>query len=107
MNFPRFDGTNPRAWIINCNNYFKIVKNVAEDQKVAMVSMYFEGSAALSFHSFSDEHLNVSWSEFVEVLSACFEELKTAQIVGFNKLQLTGSGIMWILWRKLKSRGVV
>lgn len=34
VDFPRFDGTNPRAWVINCNNYFKIIKNVAEDQMV-------------------------------------------------------------------------
>lgn len=68
VDFPRFDGTNPRAWVINCNNYFKIIKNVAEDQMVAMATMYFEGRAALWYHSFYVDHDDVSWPQFVEIL---------------------------------------
>lgn len=81
VDFPIFDGTNPRAWIVKCNTYFKIVKNVDEDQKVSIASMYFEGKAALWYHSVAAENHDVTWTQFVEMLSSRFEELKKAQIV--------------------------
>lgn len=36
--FPRFDGTQPRAWVLSCNGYFKLVPNVQEHQKVTMAA---------------------------------------------------------------------
>lgn len=62
-----------------------------------MASMYFEGRAVLWYNSFSADHDDVSCPQFVEVLSARFEKLKTSQIVDdFNKLKLTGSYIEFV-----------
>lgn len=92
MDFPRFDGTSPRAWIVKCNTYFKTGQNILKDQKDPFASMYLEGRATQWYNSFSAQEHEVTWSQFVEILSARFEELKEAQIVDdFNKLRLTGN----------------
>lgn len=47
VGFPKFDGTQPRAWIFKCNTYFKIMQIVAEDRKINLASMHFQGRASL------------------------------------------------------------
>lgn len=90
MDFPIFNGIGPRTWILKCNTYFKIVKNALEDEKVSLASIYFEGKAVLWYHYFSSDNHDATWSQFVEMLSTRFEELKKSQIVDdFNKLKLT------------------
>ncbi|KAG8370608.1 hypothetical protein BUALT_Bualt13G0001100 [Buddleja alternifolia] len=37
LEFPRFDGDNPRAWIRKCNRYFQILSMIAEEHKHAML----------------------------------------------------------------------
>ncbi|KAK6150060.1 hypothetical protein DH2020_017585 [Rehmannia glutinosa] len=92
IEFPRFDGSNPRAWILKCNGYFKLIPNIPDAHKVTLASMHFEGRAALWFQNFSMKQTNLTWSQFLDVVSARFEELKEAKIIAeFNKLKQTGS----------------
>ncbi|CAA0825197.1 Unknown protein, partial [Striga hermonthica] len=92
IEFPRFDGSNPMAWILKCNGYFKFVPNVSETQKVTLASMHLEGKAALWFQNLSAKQLELNWGQFVEIVSARFEELKEVKIIAeFNKLRHTGS----------------
>lgn len=106
VDFPRFDGSNPRTWIIRCNGYFKMHPNISEDQKIVWASMHFEGRAATWFHSFSIEEHKIDWGQFVEILSARFEELRESQIVeDFNKLRMAET--IWSMWNVLRSCGTV
>ncbi|CAA0822266.1 Unknown protein, partial [Striga hermonthica] len=92
IEFPRFDGSNPRAWILKCSGYFKLVPNISKTQKVILASMHLEGKAALWFQNLSAKQPELNWSQFVEIVSARFEELKEVKIIAkFNKLRHTGS----------------
>ncbi|KAK6118018.1 hypothetical protein DH2020_048243 [Rehmannia glutinosa] len=92
VDFPRFDGTHPRSWILKCNGYFKLIGNIPDTQKVTLASMHFEGKAAQLYQNFITKQGDLSWHQFVEIVSARFEELKEAMIIAeFNKLIQTGS----------------
>lgn len=41
---PRFDGTNPMAWIFKINQFFNF-HNTLEDQRIAIASFYMDGIA--------------------------------------------------------------
>ncbi|KAK6150337.1 hypothetical protein DH2020_015269 [Rehmannia glutinosa] len=92
IDFPRFDGSQPRSWILKCNGYFKLIPNIPDNQKVTLASMHFEGRAAHWYQNFNTKQVNLTWAQFVEIVSSRFEELKEAKIIGeFNKLKHTGS----------------
>ncbi|KAK6127369.1 hypothetical protein DH2020_038880 [Rehmannia glutinosa] len=92
VDFPRFDGSFPRSWILKCNGYFKLVPNIPDAQKVILASMHFDGKAAQWFQNFSIKQPELSWQQFIEIISARFEELKEAKIIAeFNKLKHIGS----------------
>ena len=38
LNFPKFDGANPRTWIKKCCKYFTLCK-ILEDQRVDLASL--------------------------------------------------------------------
>ncbi|KAK6136072.1 hypothetical protein DH2020_030177 [Rehmannia glutinosa] len=92
LDFPRFDGNHPRSWILKCNGYFKLIPNIPDTQKVTLASMHFEGKAAQWYQTFITKQGEITWGQFVETVSARFEELKEAKIIAeFNKLRQTGS----------------
>lgn len=92
IDFPRFDGTNPRAWILKCQGYFNLIPNVPDHQRVVLASMHFEGRAAHWYQNISLKQVDFSWSQFLELISARFEDLRETKIIAeFNKLRLTGS----------------
>ncbi|KAK6132617.1 hypothetical protein DH2020_033647 [Rehmannia glutinosa] len=92
IDFPRFDGNNPRSWILKCNGYFKLIPNIPDVQKVTLASMHFEGKAASWFQNYSQKFIGHTWNQFLEVVTTRFEELKESKIiVEFNKLKKSGS----------------
>lgn len=91
LDFPRFDGTHPRAWMLKCQGYFKLIPNIPDDQKVTLASMHFEGRAAQWFQNLSPTQTEITWKQFMEVVFARFEELKETKIIyEFNKLKHIG-----------------
>lgn len=47
VEFPRFDGTNPRIWMIKCASYFKLMPSVPDAQRVHLAALHFDGKALL------------------------------------------------------------
>ncbi|KAH6771725.1 hypothetical protein C2S51_010129 [Perilla frutescens var. frutescens] len=92
IEIPKFNRSNPRAWILRCSEYFKLMNNIPDNEKITLASKNFEGKAALWYHNFSSKNLLVDWKQFVEVISARFEDLKEARVFAeFNKLKHIGS----------------
>ncbi|XP_074297855.1 uncharacterized protein LOC141628647 [Silene latifolia] len=90
VEFPVFDGSNPRIWVKKCKKYFELCK-VADDQKLNLASLYMVGKAESWVHSYMNMRLNVDWDEFVLDLCARFKENLGSNVVKeFNKLQQTG-----------------
>ncbi|KAG8369142.1 hypothetical protein BUALT_Bualt15G0120600 [Buddleja alternifolia] len=55
IEFPRFEGDNPRNWITKCNRYFQIISTIPEEQKVALASVHMGERAELWYQSFMIE----------------------------------------------------
>ncbi|KAK6150015.1 hypothetical protein DH2020_017540 [Rehmannia glutinosa] len=97
IDFARFDGSNPRSWILKCNGYFKLIPNIPDAQKVTLASMHFDGKAASRFQNYSSKCAGQSWNQFLEIVSAGFEELKEIKIIAeFNKLKQPGSYVEYV-----------
>ncbi|KAH9605981.1 hypothetical protein KSS87_012166 [Heliosperma pusillum] len=91
LEFPVFDGSNPRIWVKKCKRYFELCK-LAENQKVSMTSLYMVGKAESLVHSYMTIRPNVEWDDFVMDLCARFKENLGSNVVEeFNKLQQKGS----------------
>ncbi|KAK6136529.1 hypothetical protein DH2020_029725 [Rehmannia glutinosa] len=92
LDFPRFDGTYPRSWILKCEGYFRLIPNIPDSQKVILASMHFEGRVAQWYQNFAMKQGELTWHQFLEVIAARFEELKESKVIAeFNKLKQTGS----------------
>lgn len=92
LDFPRFDGSNPRTWLLKCQNYFKIARDIPEQDRVTMAGLHFEGKAAQWFGYMCQNYSEPSWERFVELVSARFEELKEGKVMAeFHKLSVTSS----------------
>ncbi|KAH6808284.1 hypothetical protein C2S51_029392 [Perilla frutescens var. frutescens] len=75
IDFPKFEGFQPRVWILRCNGYFKMMPNIPDEQKIALATINFEGKAALWVQSYNSKHIDITWKQFVEIVSARFEDL--------------------------------
>ena len=64
VEFPLFDGTNPRNWVEKCAKYFNLYK-IPDDQKVNLALMYLQGKAEISFGGHILEKRHVVWDDFI------------------------------------------
>jgi len=51
MQFPTFDGENPKIWIDNCENYFTIY-TIPKRLWVTAASMHLQGNAAMWWQAY-------------------------------------------------------
>lgn len=71
MEFPIFEGENPREWVHKSEKYFYLYQ-VDEHQKVGIAEMYHDGKADTWFQSFKWGKKELSWSELVEEIANFF-----------------------------------
>lgn len=92
VEFPSFDGSAPRKWILKCNGYFQIVPNLSHAQKISLATMNFEGKANVWYHNSSSKCVNITWEQFLGVVSTKFEEIKEENVIEeFTKIRHVGS----------------
>ena len=90
LDFPKFDGNNPRMWIKKCSRYFELCK-IANDQKVDLASLYMIDKAETWITSYLVARKGVEWDDFIIDLVARFRDDGASKVVEqFNKLQQTG-----------------
>jgi len=90
IEFPVFDGSNPRVWIKKCSRYFSLCK-IPEPQRVDLASIHLKGRAEVWFSSYIAVKKNVEWDEFImDVCGRFKEDLGCRVVEDFNKLQQTG-----------------
>ncbi|KAL8096191.1 hypothetical protein AgCh_037225 [Apium graveolens] len=73
LEFPKFDGTNPRLWIKKCCRYFSLCK-ITEDQKVDLASLNMVDKAEYWMSSYLIVRKYVDWSDFVIDVTARFRD---------------------------------
>lgn len=88
VDFPKFDGSSSRQWILRCNGYFQMYPNLSHAQKITMATMSFEDRASLWYQNFSSKCANLTWEQFIDFISNKFEEIKEENVIEeFTKLR--------------------
>uniref|UniRef100_A0A803L5Q0 Ty3 transposon capsid-like protein domain-containing protein n=1 Tax=Chenopodium quinoa TaxID=63459 RepID=A0A803L5Q0_CHEQI len=93
LEFPKFNGVNPRIWVKKCCKYFNLCK-IADDQKVDLASLNMTDKAehwVMNYVSIR-RSVAVDWNDFVVDLYARFRDNSALDVVEqFNRLQQLGS----------------
>ncbi|XP_012842971.1 PREDICTED: uncharacterized protein LOC105963142 [Erythranthe guttata] len=63
LDFPRFNGDNPRGWIRKCQKYFSINRMV-DQERIVWASMHMEGKADHWFADYLEGRDSVDWHIF-------------------------------------------
>ncbi|KAL0449609.1 UNVERIFIED_CONTAM: hypothetical protein Slati_1517300 [Sesamum latifolium] len=97
VDFPRFNGDEPRAWVRKCLRYFQIIYTVPEDQKVHLASIHLDGRAELWFQSLIEGKEVPTWNRFVQAVYEQFDGTDPGVILGeFNKLRQTRTVVEYL-----------
>lgn len=91
VDFPKFDGKDPRSWVSKCEKYFLLHPSLDARAKVICASLYLEAEADIWFRSVEEEHLCLLWPQFVELVCNRFSRVGYENLVGqFTKLMQKG-----------------
>ncbi|KAK2980270.1 hypothetical protein RJ640_016948 [Escallonia rubra] len=91
LNFPRFNGENPRGWVRKCEQYFDFCP-IHEDFMVAYASVHFDEQVEYWYSTYIKPLGTVRWKQFVEDLYARFSNLSRDSVIGeFNQLKQVAS----------------
>ncbi|XP_062198590.1 uncharacterized protein LOC133901296 [Phragmites australis] len=71
MNFPEFDGENPKLWQSRCENYFDMF-GVDPSMWIKVASMHLKGVAARWLQSVERRVRTATWSQFCEMVHMRF-----------------------------------
>ncbi|XP_026378571.1 uncharacterized protein LOC113273010 [Papaver somniferum] len=86
LDFPRFDGDNPRGWIQKCERYFWL-HNIVESHRVDIAAIYLDGKADKWFLNFQVGRNRITWFEFAHGICIIFENPVEENFIGsFNNL---------------------
>ncbi|KAL3504670.1 hypothetical protein ACH5RR_034511 [Cinchona calisaya] len=66
IDFPNFDGMNPREWIRKAERYFQL-HGIEKEQQVAVAELYLQGKADVWFQGFANGRERITWEEFSQI----------------------------------------
>jgi len=72
LDFPKFDGTNPKIWVKRCETYFDIYE-VPDYYRVKLAIMNFTNSAAFWIQSIEMDVKTLSWEDLCQSVVDRFE----------------------------------
>ena len=72
LEFPRFDGTNPKIWIKRCENYFDICATLLEHW-VKLATLHFSGSAVFWMQSIELDLKKLEWESLCKAVIERFQ----------------------------------
>nr|CAD1817770.1 unnamed protein product [Ananas comosus var. bracteatus] len=90
LDFPYFNGDNPRSWVRRCEKYFEIY-GIKEHQRLELATMHMEPKVDTWFHGLVAEKGVVSWETFALDVCKRFDSNGLTDVVEeFNKLTQQG-----------------
>lgn len=91
LDFPKFDGVNPRLWRDQCEKYFEVY-SVQQSMKTRFATLNFTGAAALWLQSVERRGCIVEWQHLWELVFAKFDKDQyQSQLRQLDSLKQTGS----------------
>ncbi|KAL8091683.1 hypothetical protein AgCh_034082 [Apium graveolens] len=89
IEFPRFNGIDPKGWVLKAEQYFDFV-SIEEAKKVKLAVMHFEGKASTWYRYYQTSKVNVHWKTFQNDVILEFENPESRKVQDqFNKLKQT------------------
>ncbi|XP_062187935.1 uncharacterized protein LOC133891241 [Phragmites australis] len=96
LEFPRFDGLNPKIWIRKCETYFDLYE-VPEPLWVRLATMHLDGTAAFWFQSVDIQVAGLNWKDFCHAVCIRFERDHYNQLIRqFFHIKQLGSVVEYI-----------
>ncbi|PWA98195.1 hypothetical protein CTI12_AA000110 [Artemisia annua] len=87
MDFPKFEGSDPRGWVIRSNQYFEF-HPMDEIRKAKYASTYFEGRASRWYQFYHIGREWITWGDFTQDVVRRFTSSEhTNPQAEFNKLR--------------------
>ncbi|WVZ54205.1 LOW QUALITY PROTEIN: hypothetical protein U9M48_005042 [Paspalum notatum var. saurae] len=80
LQFPSFDGDNPKLWTSRCEDYFDLY-HVDPLLWVRVAAMHFTGATARWFMSVESRVRSASWSQFAQLLIERFDRDQQEQLI--------------------------
>ncbi|KAF5468680.1 hypothetical protein F2P56_012817 [Juglans regia] len=71
LDFPRFGGKDPTAWIYRANQYF-LYHQVPHGQRIFIASFHMDNDALVWFQDASESGIFHSWEEFIQAVQVRF-----------------------------------
>ncbi|KAG8371465.1 hypothetical protein BUALT_Bualt13G0090400 [Buddleja alternifolia] len=101
VEFPKFDGMNPRTWVRRCMRYFQIVNTISDEHKVQLAAIHLKGNAELWYQGYMEGKGKLSWQEFVRAIYDRFDvvnpELIMETLTTAHSPELAGEEGHWAL----------
>jgi len=92
LEFPSFDGSNPRNWVKKCSRYFVLCK-IPNSQRGDVALIHLIGKVKTWFASYIAVRRNVDWSDFI--VDVC-NRLERSWVVELWRIFI--NYIKWDLW---------
>jgi len=71
MDFPDFDGSDPKVWLDNCRDYFDLYQ-IPEGMWITAARLHLKGNAARWYQAFKQKNAFKSWTHFCHVIQQEF-----------------------------------
>ncbi|KAK4276309.1 hypothetical protein QN277_019273 [Acacia crassicarpa] len=71
IDFPKFEGGDPRGWLLKADKFFRYY-NTPEDDKIDLASLYLEGDALDFFSWLNSQRTLRHWQDLVKALEEHF-----------------------------------
>lgn len=68
IDFPRFEGKDPRGWISKCEKFFQLNPSLDNRQKVIYAALHLDGEADTWYQSVQLEHHDLLWVDFARLV---------------------------------------
>lgn len=92
VEFPKFDGTNARNWVVKANKFFMLNPGMDTYTKIMFASLYLEGLVDHWFQTIQLEQPGLTWEALVDLLLQRFSSGNQENLVGrFNKMVQKGT----------------
>lgn len=107
LEFPKFDGDNPRLWRDRCEIFFEVY-SVGEQLKTRFAALNFSGAAASWLQTAERRGRELNWDKFCQVVFDHFDRNQyQLQLRQLDDLRQTGSVADYLEKFEQLSRGIL
>ncbi|XP_027150147.1 uncharacterized protein LOC113750359 [Coffea eugenioides] len=95
VEFPKFDGSNPREWVRRCEKFFRLCR-IPDSQHMDLVELHLDGKASIWYQGFKMDKGELRWDRFSQEFCSRFGNLGEDDVIEeFNKLHQTSTVITY------------